>query len=170
MGITQRPLYGDSGVRKTLLSCFVALIAEALVSTPTEAVGPSLDDAVRSAVKEDTAPSFSHALIDLNGDGQLDAVVLLRGSMWCGSGGCTLLIFRGTANGFALLSKSTIAREPVEVLPAVTHGWRTLIVNTGGIGPVVMSFNGSRYPGNPSTQPKATPEQIKTGQRLNFTK
>ena len=167
-GVAQRPLKGDLAVRKNLLWGFMALIVAGSVSAAVEAVSPSLETAVRSSLKGDSTPSFSYALVDLNGDGQLDAVVLLRGTMWCGSGGCTMLIFRGTANGFQLVSKSTITGEPIEVLPAVAHGWRTLIVNTGGIGPVVMQFNGSRYPGNPSIQRKATPAQIESGQPLNL--
>jgi hypothetical protein len=133
-----------------------------------KAADPQLEAAVRSSVKVDSTPSFSYALIDLNGDGQLDAVVLLNGSMWCGSGGCTMLVFRGITNGFQLVARSAITREPIEVLPGVVHGWRTLIVSTDGIGPVVMQFNGSRYPVNPSMQSKATPAQIKSGQPLNF--
>src|SRR5262245_44169381 len=40
-------------------------------------------------------PTFRHALIDLDGDGRPDAIVLLRSQDWCGSGGCTMLVFRG---------------------------------------------------------------------------
>ena len=155
-------------MRKELLWRLIALFVSGGVSATVQAVDLSLEAAVRSSVKGDFTPSFSYALVDLDGDGQPDAVVLLRGPMWCGSGGCTMLVFRGTANGFQLVSKSTITGEPIEVLPGVTLGWRTLIVNTGGIGPVVMQFNGTQYPGNPSMQPKATPEQIKSGQPLTL--
>jgi hypothetical protein len=167
-GVAQRPLKGDLVVRKNLLWRLMALIVAGSLSAAMGAASSSLETAVRSSVKGDSTLSFSYALVDLNGDGQLDAVVLLRGAMWCGSAGCTMLILRGTPNGFQLVSKSTITGEPIEVLPAVEHGWRTLIVNTGGIGPVVMRFNGSRYPENPSMQRKATPAQIKSGQPLNL--
>jgi len=167
-GVAQRPLMGDLVMRNGLLWRLTVLFVAGAVGAPVEASPPSLEAAVRSFVNGDSIPSFSYALVDLNGDGQLDAIVLLHGPIWCGSGGCTMLVFRGTANGFQLVSKSTITSEPIKVLPGVAHGWRMLIVNTGGIGPVVMQFNGSRYPGNPSMQPKATSAQIKSGQRLNL--
>ncbi len=40
-------------------------------------------------------PAFRHALTDLNGDAQADAVVLLLGDSWCGSGGCKMLDIPG---------------------------------------------------------------------------
>jgi hypothetical protein len=39
-------------------------------------------------------------------------------------------------------------------------GWKTLIVYSKGRSDVLMRFNGKRYPLNPSSQPKATPEQV----------
>ncbi len=47
-------------------------------------------------------PPFRHALTDLNADGQADAIVLLLGSSWCGSGGCNMLVFRGTGSRWFL--------------------------------------------------------------------
>jgi hypothetical protein len=96
----------------------MALIVAGSVSAAVEALSPSLETAVRTSVKADSTPSFSYALVDLNGDGQLDAVVLLRGGMWCGSGGCTMLIFRGTPNGFQLVSKSTNPSMQRKATPA----------------------------------------------------
>jgi len=64
---------------------------------------------------EHDTPLFKHALVDLNGDGRVDAIVLLSGPTWCGSGGCTMLIFRGTKTGFSFVSGSTITNEPIRV-------------------------------------------------------
>ena len=33
--------------------------------------------------------------VDLNGDGIKDALVLLQGPYWCGTGGCSQLVFQG---------------------------------------------------------------------------
>jgi hypothetical protein len=124
---------------------------------------PSLSAAVQAFAEkrgDPVLPPFRHALTDLNGDGRADAVVLLQGRNWCGSGGCTMLIFRGTNGGFAFVSGSTITREPIRISTDKRKGWKTLIVYSKSKGDVLMRFNGKRYPLNPSSQPKATPEQV----------
>ena len=100
-------------------------------------------------------PEFRHALTDLDGDGRPDAIVLLLGD-YCGSGGCNMLVFRGATTGFTLVSVSTVTNEPIRVIPEKSHGWRTLIVFSNGKGDVLMPFDGTRYPPNPSLQLKAT--------------
>ncbi|MEJ2068939.1 MAG: hypothetical protein P8X65_08335 [Syntrophobacterales bacterium] len=98
------------------------------------------------------------ARIDLNGDGYQDALVLLENPMYfCGSGGCTLLVFKGTTSGFEFVSRSSLIRSPVLVSDTKTHGWRDLLVEVSGGGAtpkkVALKFTGSKYPLNPSTQP-----------------
>jgi hypothetical protein len=101
-------------------------------------------------------PAFRQALTDLDGDHHSDAVVLLSGSDWCGTGGCQLLVFRGTTAGFEFVSASTVTSEPIRVSPMKSNGWRTLIVYSKGRGDVLMPFDGTRYPANPSMADKAT--------------
>ena len=128
---------------------------------------PSLLAAVQSYVEkkgESERPMFRHALTDLNGDGRNDAIVLLLGGFWCGSGGCNMIVLRGTKEGFTVVSGSTITNEPIRISPEKVQGWRTLIVFSKGKGDVLMRFNGTRYPLNPSTQPKATPAQVNAAQ------
>ncbi len=110
-------------------------------------------------------PRLRWALVDLNGDKLDDAVVLLEGSEWCGSGGCTFEIFRGVAKGFTRVSGATITSEPIRVLPDTQHGWHTLIVRTRE-GDMLMRFDGTRYPGNPSMQPPASPAQVKAARTV----
>lgn len=124
---------------------------------------PGLSAAVQAFAEkrgDPVLPPFRHALTDLDGDSRDDAVVLLQGRNWCGSGGCTLLVFRGTNGDFAFVSGSTITREPIRISTDKRKGWKTLIVYSKGKGDVLMRFNGKRYPLNPSSQPKATPEQV----------
>ena len=109
---------------------------------------------------------FRHALTDLNADGQLDAIVLLLGSSWCGSGGCNMLVFRGTNDGFMFVSASTITHEPIRVSPENVQGWKTLIVYSKAKGDVFMQFNGTHYPLNPSLQSKATTGQVEAADLL----
>ena len=128
---------------------------------------PSLLAAVKNYAEkkgERERPMFRYALTDLDGDGRADAIVLLLGGAWCGSGGCNMLIFRGTNDGFTFVSGSTITNEPIRVSPEKMQGWRTLIVLSKGKGDVLMRFNGTRYPLNPSTQPKASTTQVSAAQ------
>jgi hypothetical protein len=99
------------------------------------------------------ASAFRWALADLNDDGRDDAIVLLSGPKYCGSGGCTMLVFRGTEQGFTLVSASTIVMGPIKVSAKSVAGWRSLIVYSKGKGEVVLRFSGSGYPANPSLQP-----------------
>lgn len=127
-----------------------------------------LTTAVKDHYKMDAAEavSYRHALTDLNGDGLPDAVVLLSGSRFCGSGGCNMAVFRGSKSGFTFVSGSTITREPIRVMTEKNAGWNALIVYTNRIGDMVMRFDGSRYPLNPSTQPKASEAQLKAARIL----
>lgn len=123
---------------------------------------------VHAYAQKEQRPMFQYALTDLNGDSYLDAVVLMRDSDHCGSGGCTMLVFRGMKSGFRLVSSSTLTYPPVRVLSGKELGWRTLLVVTRGIGPVVMRFDGRKYPSNPSMQEKATKQQVDVAETLKL--
>lgn len=134
-----------------ILGAFAAFAAKA--SPPR-----SLSAAVREWRPTLPPHTFRYALVDLNDDGSRDAVVLINDSRYCGSGGCTLLVFRGNGQhghgSFELLSVSTVSREPIAVLGEKRHGWHTLTVTIGGGGirpcAAIMRFNGQTYPTNPS--------------------
>ncbi|TCM61429.1 hypothetical protein EC844_12827 [Acinetobacter calcoaceticus] len=126
-------------------------------------MGQALDQAVQ-ALKLGTshansgnslskATAYLVSYLDLNADGQVDAVVLLQGQEWCGSGGCTLLVFKGMPHEkFELLSKSTVVNTPIYQLSSSRNGWSDLSVYSRGTGQVLMQFNGQAYPLNPSLQ------------------
>jgi len=103
-----------------------------------------------------------HALVDLNGDGIADALVLLRDPDWCGTGGCTLLVMRGGKRGYSTVSASTVTELPIRVAPERVHGWKTLVVHSAGRGEVSMRFDGKRYPANPSLLPVASATQLRS--------
>ena len=134
-----------------------------LLSGGAVAGTPDLDKAVHSFADDPNA-GYRYVLADLNADGIADALVLMRDHYWCGSGGCTMLIFEGTAEGFRFISRSTITREPIYLSQETSHGWRTLIVSVGGgggkSGESVMRFNGREYPLNPSMQLQATAKEM----------
>ncbi len=111
------------------------------------------------------------ARLDLNGDGLQDALVLLENPIYyCGTGGCTMLVFKGTKSGFEFVSRSTLIRGPVLVSETKTHGWRDLIVEVsgGGIAPkqVALKYAGSKYPLNPSTLPPLPKNQLLKGTKI----
>jgi hypothetical protein len=114
-------------------------------------------DDPKNAYPHQTAP------IDLNGDGRQDALVLLENPYFCGTGGCTMLVFKGTKSGFEFVSRSSLIRSPVLVSKTKTHGWQDLLVEVagGGAAPkkVALKFTGSKYPLNPSTQPVLRKDQ-----------
>lgn len=136
----------------------------AVAETKVNEAPAILTAAIKAKIKKAGLPEFDYALADLNSDGIDDAIVLLKGPAWCGSGGCTMLVFKGEQDDFKFISKSTITSEPIRVSPEKRRGWKELIVYTGGIGDVVMHFNGEKYPFNPSVQPKATKAQVRAAE------
>lgn len=140
--------------------------ALALVAPPTAAQTPPpepLSTAVLAYVKtqgETALPRLRHAEVDLNSDGVPDALTLLLGPSWCGSGGCTLLVFKGGSSGFSLIGATSVTLEPIRVAQERRHGWASLVVHSRGRGEVVLRFNGRRYPSNPSRQPVAGAAQV----------
>ena len=102
--------------------------------------------------------SYVGALQDLSLSGLPEAVVLLTGSTWCGTGGCTLLVLQRYSNRWHLISKTLAVHPPIRVLPERKHGWSSLSVTAagGGVYPAytaVLSFNGTAYPISPSKSP-----------------
>lgn len=101
--------------------------------------------------------TFNVAFNDLNQDGIDDAIVLLNGQNWCGSGGCTMLIFKGKADEqFELLSKTTLVDRPVYATTYTQNGWKQLLVYSRKHGQVMLKYDGKQYPLNPSLLPVQT--------------
>ncbi|HHX8330557.1 TPA: COG3650 family protein [Vibrio alginolyticus] len=103
---------------------------------------------------------------DLNSDGNEELLVQLD---WCGSGGCTLLIFEHHEKEWRFNSRITLVQSPIMLGQQTSHGWRDLIFNVSGGGAKaaqhVMQYTGVSYPLNPSMAPTATPNQV-SGVRL----
>jgi hypothetical protein len=103
----------------------------------------------------DPNDAFMDTFIDLNQDGTEDALVLMGPPNWCGTGGCTLLVFEGTEDDFQLRSSTTLVQSPFIVSENETQGWRDLVLEVygGGATPatVALQFDGQGYPLNPST-------------------
>ncbi len=155
---------------KILLLCILGMLL-LLSETPALAGDSSaLEKAIKAWTEESAIPTYKYAFVDLNDDGIDDAVVLINDNQYCGAGGCSFIVFRGVSGGFKLVSSSTITREPILLLPEKMKGWHTLSVFVAGggakPGQVIMRFNGERYPGNPSMQPKAKKNDLKNAKEL----
>jgi hypothetical protein len=100
-------------------------------------------------VADPSSYEFRYALVDLNGDGIVDAIVYFTQKQYCGSGGCSMEIYRGTKTGFVFLSGTLRVSPPILVLAASAHGWKSLAVRLREGGSGVLNFNGRRYPLSP---------------------
>jgi len=149
-----------------------AVFAFAIILVPAIVVAgtPSLDPVLSTWASATKPPAYRYALTDLNNDGRSDAIVLISGPEYCGSGGCNLLVLQGTSAGFKLISDSTITREPIFILREVRSGWHSLSVLVAGggaeAGQALMRFNGKQYPDNPSMEPRATAADLKAATKL----
>ena len=89
--------------------------------------------------------------IDLNGDGQAEALTLLEGPDWCTKTGCTLAIFTKGKRGYRPVATIRRARGPVVLTNERNNGWSDLVVNTGIYSRnqrVRLRFGSNGYPGN----------------------
>lgn len=142
-----------------LISAVYLFVNSALAEDSTKLDSFVQNFAYENGVSEKV--QFQSGFADLNADGKDDAVVLLLGTEWCGSGGCTFLIFQRTDNGYSLVSQSTVTDAPIRVSKESKNGWLSLIVYSKGSGDVIMPFDGKKYPPNPSVLTAASNEQIK---------
>lgn len=86
------------------------------------------------------------------------------GSVFCGTGGCTLQLFTASADGYGLVSEFPVSRTPVIVSAAKTGGWNDLyrLESGGGAAATYVThvFDGTKYverermPADPATDGK----------------
>jgi heat shock protein HslJ len=92
---------------------------------------------------------YVYERVDLNGDGHDEVLVYLMGPFFCGTGGCNLLLFTDTKNGYSLINEFSTTRIPVIVSAKKSNGWNNLIwLKSGGGYPssyVSHIYNGKRY-------------------------
>lgn len=107
---------------------------------------------------QDPGARFLSAFVDLNGDGKQEAIVYLLHNDFCGSGGCPMLVLTPQDSSYRIITKTTVTRPPIRVLATKTNGWSDLSVSVSGGGirnayDAKLSFNGKKYPSNPTVSP-----------------
>jgi len=108
-------------------------------------------------VKEDEDDKYLVAWVDLNDDGNQEAIVYVYGYSWCGTGGCITLVLTPRGTTYKVVTRMTVTRLPIRVMPEISHGWHDVSVMVGGGGVPAhearQRFNGASYPSNPSIAP-----------------
>jgi hypothetical protein len=140
-------------MKATLLS-LLSLLALASLTHATPPV-LSLTQAALQKIDPDIMPDhYDIARTDLNADGKEDIIALMNGkSGYRGSGGTTMFILKGTADGFASLGSIKVVNEPIYARKSVKNGFRDLLVTVRGGGATpgltTLSFDGKKYPASP---------------------
>ena len=109
-------------------------------------------DSLKSALEKlgDPGSRLQIGWFDLDADGMDEALVMMTGEEWCGSGGCTMVVLQAHAASWKVVSKRPISRPPIAVLDGKSNGWRDLaVIDQGGglLDPVtvVLKFENDRY-------------------------
>ncbi|MEZ8633330.1 COG3650 family protein [Vibrio lentus] len=159
------------------LVLFEAKSAQAQVNTTTivdltakqinssDQLDQKVDQAIREYFKiNNTDPDntqYRWLTYDLNGDGKEELFAQLD---WCGSGGCTLLIFENHQDNWRFNSRVTLVKGDIRLGKSQSHGWQDLIFNVSGGGATpakhTLSYTGVSYPMNPSIAPVANDADI----------
>lgn len=112
---------------------------------------------------QDGKIAYSYNYIDLNGDGKKEIFVYLLGESVSGSGGSTALIIE--EESYEVISKFTLARNPIIISEDKINGWNDIIMQVAGGGTEFsyarMKFDGKKYPSNPSMVPKVEEKVVK---------
>jgi hypothetical protein len=112
----------------------------------------TLQDLHKEDLKKGIIDSFGRRFIffeyDLNDDGKKEIFVGLRGSFFCGTGGCTTYLLDNQGN---IITKFSVTRDIV-IDSKKTQGYKDLFIYSGGKFRIVK-FNGNTYLSNPSTLP-----------------
>ena len=92
---------------------------------------------------------YAYGRVDLNGDGRPEVLAMPMGSIFCGTGGCNLLLLSDRGDGYAVINTFPISRLPVILSDQQTNGWHDLVLREsgGGVPPsyVRHTFNGTEY-------------------------
>jgi len=134
---------------------------------PEKQRDPQLEQAIWREVG-DSGYSYRYNRVNLSNGSAPEVLVYMPGADYCGSGGCTSFVFSFQGGAYRLISRISLTRTPIIVSSHSTNGWKDLIVfvSGGGIQPgyyAVLSFDGKKYPENPTAKPAAPLTKRVTG-------
>lgn len=129
-----------------------ATVADTLVPdvTFTPLGSNVLDEAIRTYARSQGALDANlrvlTATLELNGDQEQDGLAILMSMDWCGSGGCSLVVFQGSGGSFHPISRTTLIDPPLWVSDRRTDGWRDILVERSGGERVALQHGAGGYP------------------------
>jgi hypothetical protein len=116
----------------------------------------SLLSILRGSGPSDSGGDTVYAIknIDLDSDGDDDALVWVEGSIYCGTSGCEVRIFENRNGSYFDRGRIRSIKLPLRMLPTRSSGWNdlALLVSGGGVAAhyARFRFDGSQYPEYPS--------------------
>jgi heat shock protein HslJ len=99
---------------------------------------------------------YIHGRADLNADGREEVFVFVMGSIFCGTGGCSLMLFSEDQGRYTLVKEFPESLPPVIVSPQRTLGWNDLIRIESGRGSAPLHVR-HRYDGKTYVEAERTP-------------
>jgi len=145
-------------VPKATLFASALLFALNTLGSAGDIVGKKADvlQAVKAFDKSIKEDAFVYKMAALSSENScLSPVVYLTGgSGYCGTGGCTLLMFGCAKEGYRLLGATSVAFPPVYVAKSSTKGYHGMKVALKDGTLVVLKFDGKKYFSNASVAPK----------------
>jgi hypothetical protein len=147
------------------------LVLPLILACPAAAMPPVLALTQAALQKTDTDIKPDHydiARADLDGDGKEDVLALMNGkSGYCGSGGSTMFILKGTTDGFISLGSVRVVNEPIYARKSMHNGMRDMLVTVQGggakAGLAEIQFDGKHYPASPK---ETTAKLVETDELL----
>lgn len=134
---------------------------------------PGVGEALAAWAAPRPVARYQLALVDLNGDAEAEAVVHVTDPEFCGNGGCPLVVFSRTGDGYTLVASSGLVRKPVYTLEEKRDGWHTLAAVVGfgdrqRVVPIRYQQPVQAYRSAPYLNPEIELTTPKTKQALNF--
>lgn len=158
-------------VRWLLVTTLVALVTIPLVGIAKNTGGARrIDQSLVTAIRhfddaagrrrQDNTTHYVAAVTRLSKSTDDYAIVYIYdySGVWCGSGGCRMLVFKHHDDSWALVSQTVATRPPICVLQQTDYGLHAISVRVegGGIQPgymAVLPFDGKKYSISPTQSP-----------------